>query len=157
MPIQTKRLDEYAGVNRIALLNFLVVEYDEAIRFFVDKLNFELVEDTRLSDTKRWVRVRPRGTGLEGGGTRGAELLLAQAATTEQRARVGDQAGGRVFLFLETSDFDRDYERMRAAGVRFVESPREEPYGRVAVFEDLYGNRWDLIEPSENRTTGASA
>lgn len=144
-------------MNRIALLNFLVVEYDEAIRFFVDKLHFELVEDTRLSATKRWVRVRPRGAGLEGGGTHGVELLLTRVLTAPQWYSVGHQGGGRVMLFLETDDLDREYERMRAAGVRFVEWPRDEPYGRVAVFEDLYGNRWDLIEPSGIRSADASA
>jgi catechol 2,3-dioxygenase-like lactoylglutathione lyase family enzyme len=100
---------------------------------------FSLVEDTPLNDIKRWVLVTPPGA-------REACLLLAKAASPEQAARVGDQTGGRVFLFLHTDDFDRDYERMRARGVRFREEPRDEPYGRVVVFEDLYGNRWDLLE-----------
>jgi catechol 2,3-dioxygenase-like lactoylglutathione lyase family enzyme len=117
----------------------VVRDYDEAIAFFVDAIGFELVEDTRLDDGKRWVVVR-----LSGG--TGASLLLARAADEAQARRVGDQTGGRVGFFLFTDDFDRQHARMAAAGVRFVEPPRHEPYGTVAVFEDLYGNRWDLIE-----------
>ena len=103
------------------------------------RLGFDVVEDTPLSPGKRWVTVRPPG-----GGT---ALLLAKAATPEQAARVGDQTGGRVFLFLQTDDFWRDYHDMRGRGVRFAEEPREEAYGTVAVFLDLYGNRWDLVQP----------
>lgn len=123
---------------RLAAIAYLVREYDEAIRFFVDALGFELVEDTRIDDAKRWVRVRPHG----------AEtcFLLARAAKPEQVAAVGNQGGGRVLFFLHTDDFRRDYERLASHGVRFTESPREEPFGTVVVFEDLYGNRWDLIE-----------
>jgi len=121
----------------IGLVALLVSDYDAAIDFYVNALGFRLVEDTPLDEDNRWVVVAPPGARETG-------LLLAQAAT----ARVGDQAGGRVGLFLHTDDFGRDYNRMRAAGVRFAEPPRDEPYGTVAVFEDLYGNRWDLIEPS---------
>jgi catechol 2,3-dioxygenase-like lactoylglutathione lyase family enzyme len=124
----------------IGLVTFLVGSYDEAIRYFTGKLGFALLEDTQLSDGKRWVRVAPRGSGAP-------SLLLAQASTPEQKARVGDQAGGRVFLFLMTDDFWRDYGAMTASGVVFREEPREESYGTVAVFEDLYGSKWDLIEP----------
>jgi catechol 2,3-dioxygenase-like lactoylglutathione lyase family enzyme len=123
----------------LALTALLVRDYDEAIDFYVDKVGFELVEDTIQGPTKRWVVVRPKGS-------QGA-LLLARADGEAQAARVGDQAGGRVFLFLHTEDFAADHARMQAAGVRFLEAPRHEPYGSVAVFEDLYGNRWDLIEP----------
>ena len=122
---------------RLALTALLVRDYDEAIGFYVGKLGFELVEDTPQGD-KRWVVVRPRGSD--------GALLLARAVG-EQTARIGDQAGGRVFLFLETDDFARDHAAFTAAGVRFLEAPRREPYGTVAVFEDLYGNRWDLIRP----------
>ena len=124
----------------IAAISLVVRDYDEAIRFYTQCLGFELREDTPLGNGKRWVRVGPAG--VEGPG-----LLLAKAVTAEQLARVGDQTGGRVFLFLHTDDFARDHERMRLAGVTFVEEPRLEAYGKVAVFLDLYGNRWDLIEP----------
>lgn len=127
-------------------LTVVVRDYDEAITFYVGTLGFDLLEDTRLDPTKRWVRVGPRG---KTGGS-GTSILLARAATPQQLARVGDQTGGRVFLFLETDNFWEDYERWRARGVRFLESPREESYGTVVVFQDLYGNRWDLIQP---RTT----
>jgi catechol 2,3-dioxygenase-like lactoylglutathione lyase family enzyme len=123
----------------LGLVALVVREYDEAIAFFVGVLGFELVEDTPLGPAKRWVVVRPPGSG-------GAGLLLARAATPEQEAHIGNQTGGRVFLFLRTDDFQRDYARMRERGARFVEEPREEAYGRVVVFEDLYGNRWDLVE-----------
>lgn len=122
------------------LVTVVVRDYDEAVAFYVDVLGFRLLEDTRLDGTKRWVVVAPPG----GSGTR---LLLARAATAHQASRVGDQTGGRVGFFLRTDDFDGDYGRLASAGVRFTESPRHERYGRVAVFEDLYGNRWDLIEP----------
>ena len=124
----------------IAHVALLVRDYDEAIAFFTGRLRFRLLEDTPLAPDRRWVLVAPPGDG-------GTALLLARAATAEQAARVGDQAGGRVFLFLHTDDFARDHSAMRAAGVRFVEAPREEPYGTVAVFLDLYGNRWDLLQP----------
>ena len=124
---------------RIALVSLVVRDYDEAIAFFVGGLGFELVEDTPVGE-KRWLVVRP-------GGGEGAALLLARAATPAQLARVGDQTGGRVFLFLHTDDFAQERGRWEAAGGRLVEGPREEAYGTVGVFEDLYGNRWDLIEP----------
>ena len=128
----------------IATLALLVREYDEAIEFFTRALRFELLEDTPLGPAKRWVRVAPRG------GT-GAALLLARASDAEQSARIGDQTGGRVFLFLETDAFDTDLAHMRAHGVRFAEEPRNEPYGRVVVFLDLYGNKWDLLERRRSR------
>ena len=127
---------------RIAQLALLVNDYDEAIAFYSDKLQFRLVEDTVLSPTKRWVVMAPPGSS-------NTYLLLARAANVEQRSRVGNQTGGRVFLFLYTDDFHRDYQRMLAAGVNFVREPAVEPYGTVAVFEDLYGNLWDMIEPTE--------
>jgi catechol 2,3-dioxygenase-like lactoylglutathione lyase family enzyme len=126
----------------LGLVTLVVRDYDEAIAFYVDALGFELAEDTPLGGGKRWVVVRPGG---------GAGLLLARAATPAQEARVGDQTGGRVGLFLSTDDFEGDHRRMRAAGVVFEEAPRAEPYGRVAVFRDLYGNRWDLIESDQIR------
>ena len=125
------------------MLTLVVRDYDEAVAFFVGTLGFELLEDTPMAAGKRWVRVRPPGPS----GTAGASLLLARAATPEQEACIGEQAGGRVFLFLETDDCRRDYERWRTRGVRFLEAPREEPYGTVVVFQDLYGNRWDLVQP----------
>jgi catechol 2,3-dioxygenase-like lactoylglutathione lyase family enzyme len=124
----------------LAAVALVVRDYDEALDFYVGKLGFELVEDTRLSDTKRWVLVAPPGA-------EEMRLLLAKADTPEQKTRIGNQAGGRVFLFLHTDDFQRDYETYQARGVRFLESPRHEAYGTVAVFVDLYGNKWDLIEP----------
>ena len=120
------------------MTTLLVDEYDRASSFFVEQLGFELLEDTPLTPAKRWVVVAPAGAG--------AALLLARAVEDAQRAAIGRQAGGRVFLFLETDDFARDHAAYLARGVRFVEQPRSEPYGTVAVFEDLYGNRWDLIE-----------
>jgi catechol 2,3-dioxygenase-like lactoylglutathione lyase family enzyme len=125
----------------LAHLSFLVRDYDEAIAWFTRVLGFELREDAALGGGKRWVRVGPVGG-------RGVSLLLARAATPDQLACVGRQAGGRVFLFLHTDDFARDYARLLANGVQFRESPRSEDYGTVAVFEDLYGNPWDLVEPS---------
>ncbi|MBP2323909.1 catechol 2,3-dioxygenase-like lactoylglutathione lyase family enzyme [Kibdelosporangium banguiense] len=123
----------------VGLFALVVRDYDEAIAFYVDTLGFVLREDTRLSDEKRWVVVAPPGS------TETA-LLLARAASPEQEARVGDQTGGRVGFFLNTEDFERDYARMVAAGVTFEGQPRHESYGTVAVFRDLYGNRWDLIQ-----------
>ncbi|HEU4671186.1 MAG TPA: VOC family protein [Dyella sp.] len=124
----------------LAQLTLLVNDYDEAIAWYTGRLGFRLREDTPLGEGKRWVVVAPPGAD-------GTGLLLARAATDEQRAAVGRQAGGRVFLFLRTDDFRRDYRRMLAAGVTFRETPREEPYATVAVFEDLYGNPWDLLQP----------
>lgn len=125
----------------IAHLALVVNDYDEAIAFYTGKLDFELIEDSTLSDSKRWVLVKPRGDGH-------CCLLLAKAANEEQRSRVGNQTGGRVFLFLYTDDFWRDYQKMIALNIRFVRPPVTEPYGTVAVFEDLYGNLWDLIQRS---------
>jgi catechol 2,3-dioxygenase-like lactoylglutathione lyase family enzyme len=117
----------------------VVRDYDEALAFFTRTLNFTVLEDTRLSATKRWVLIAPPGS-------HGATLLLARAATPEQTSRIGNQTGGRVFLFLHTDDFWRDYREMLERKVTFVREPREEPYGTVAVFEDLYGNQWDLLQ-----------
>lgn len=124
---------------RLNLTALLVDEYDTAIAFFVGKLGFELRDDTALTDAKRWVVVAPHGAA--------SGLLLARAVGDRQRETIGDQSGGRVFLFLETDNFVRDHLTYTQRGIRFVEAPRHEPYGIVAVFEDLYGNRWDLIEP----------
>jgi catechol 2,3-dioxygenase-like lactoylglutathione lyase family enzyme len=132
-------VDAAAG-QRIAAVTLLVPDYDDAISYFCGVLGFELVEDTALEGGKRWVVVRPSGA-------TGSALLLARAASDAQRARIGDQTGGRVFLFLHTDDFAADHARYIAAGVRFVEPPRSEPYGTVAVFEDAFGNRWDLLGP----------
>lgn len=129
-------------ISQIALL---VDDYDEALRFYVDKLNFVLVEDTRLSDTKRWVRIAPPGAAPE---APGCQLLLAKADGEAQRSRIGNQTGGRVFLFLNTDDFWRDYHHLVQQGVEIVREPAVQPYGTVAVFADLYGNRWDLIGPT---------
>ena len=125
----------------LSLVTLLVREYDEAVRFYVDTLGFELVQDDDRGGGTRWIVVRPRGADETG-------LLLARATSDEQRARVGDQTGGRVGFFVVTEDFAGAYERLRAAGVRFDEEPRYESYGVVAVFADLYGNRFDLIQPS---------
>lgn len=123
----------------LALLSLLVRDYDEALAFYVGKLGFSLVEDSDLGGGKRWVVVSP--------GPGGSRFLLAQAADDTQRALIGGQGGGRVWLFLHTDAFEADHARMSAAGVRFLEEPRHEAYGSVAVFEDLYGNRWDLLQP----------
>ncbi|MCJ8217555.1 VOC family protein [Aeromonas veronii] len=127
----------------IGALTLLVADYDQAIRFFTEGLGFALLEDTRLDEPgkpgKRWVRVAPKGAP-------GSALLLAQAANAQQQAAIGQQGGGRVFLFLETTDFWGDYQRMQAYGVHFCELPRDEPYGTVVVFEDISGNRWDLLQ-----------
>lgn len=126
---------------RIALVSLVVRDYDEALDFFVGILGFELIEDTPVPEqNKRWVVVAPPGRGQ-------TRLLLAQASTPEQAASVGNQTGGRVFMFLYTDDFQRDYQSYRARGVEFVRAPKTEPYGTVAVFRDLYGNLWDLLEP----------
>lgn len=124
---------------RLTLTSILVRDYDEAIGFYVEKLGFELREDTLLEAEKRWVVVGPLGSA---GG-----LLLARAVGDQQCLAVGNQGGGRVFLFLETEDFARDHATYLERGVRFIEQPRREPYGTVVVFEDIYGNRWDLIQP----------
>lgn len=123
----------------IAHLALVVADYDEAIEFYTQKLHFDLVEDTQLSTTKRWVLVRPKGASE-------CTLLLAKAANDDQQSRVGNQTGGRVFFFLSTDNFWRDYQLYLDNGVKFVRMPIEESYGTVAVFEDLYGNLWDLIE-----------
>lgn len=126
----------------ISGLALLVADYDEAIDFYVGKLGFSLLEDTSLGDGKRWVRVAP----AEGG----TALLLARADGPDQAEHIGDQTGGRVFLFLQTDNFARDHAQFLKQGVHFLEQPRFETYGTVAVFEDLYGNRWDLIEPKQS-------
>ncbi|MFZ6000357.1 MAG: VOC family protein [Bacteroidota bacterium] len=125
---------------RLAQIALVVRDYDEAIRFYVDKLRFTLIEDTHLSETKRWVIVAPRGE-------KGCRLLLAKAANEEQATRIGNQTGGRVFLFLYTDDFQRDFQNLKDQHVTIVREPSKEVYGTVAVFADLYGNLWDLIEP----------
>ena len=129
-------------------ITLLVRDYDEALRFYTGKLGFRVLEDTDLGNGKRWLRVGPAGTGS----TAGATLLLARAVGDRQRASIGNQTGGRVGFFLETDDFRRDHAALVARGVTFTGPPREEAYGIVAVFEDLYGNRFDLIErPRGNR------
>jgi catechol 2,3-dioxygenase-like lactoylglutathione lyase family enzyme len=128
----------------LGLVTLLVRDYDEALAFFVGKLDFRLLEDSDLGAGKRWVVVAPPGA-------RETRLLLARAVNATQAEQVGRQGGGRVFLFLYTDDFWRDYRRLQNRGVKFCEAPREEAYGTVAVFEDLYGNRWDLLQPAEGR------
>ena len=125
----------------LAHIAIVVKDYDEAIQFYTQQLGFDLIEDTKLSETKRWVLVAPAGSD-------GCRLLLAQAANEEQQSRVGNQTGGRVFLFLHTDDFWRDHSSYVAKGINFVRQPVKEAYGTVAVFEDLYGNLWDLIGPA---------
>ena len=124
----------------ISALSLVVPDYDQAIDFYVHKMGFDLIEDTKLSEAKRWVTVAPKGSN-------GTKLLLAKADALEQEAAIGMQAGGRVFLFLQTDDFERDFERYKEIGVKFLEEPRHEPYGSVVVFQDPFGNKWDLIEP----------
>ena len=130
----------------IGSVALLVRDYDEAIAFYTQALGFQLIEDStskdRLGREKRWVLVGPLGS-------RGTSLLLARASTDEEASRIGNQTGGRVFLFLHTDDFWRDYRAMTTRGVKFVREPKEEPYGTVAVFEDLYGNKWDLLQLKE--------
>ena len=116
----------------------VVADYDEAIHWYTQKLGFKLIEDTTLSEVKRWVLIQPPGDGS-------CQLLLAKAATEEQKSRVGNQTGGRVFLFLHTDDFERDHENLRQQAITIVRGPSQEEYGKVLVFEDLYGNLWDLI------------
>lgn len=125
---------------RLTHIAIVVKDYDEAIRFYTEKLKFILVEDTTLSETKRWVIVKPTGEG-------NCSLLLAKASGTEQESRIGNQTGGRVFLFLHTDNFDRDFENLIKQKIKIVRDPAVMEYGKVAVFEDLYGNLWDLIEP----------
>ena len=124
---------------RLAAVSLLVRDYDEAIAYYCGVLGFDLVEDTDLGGGQRWVLVAPSREA-------GTQLLLAQARGPEQEARIGDQTGGRVFLFLHTDDFEADHGRYLEGGVRFIEGPRREAYGTVAVFKDLYGNHWDLVE-----------
>jgi len=128
----------------IAHITLVVRDYDEAIAFFTKILNFDLIADTpskdRLGRDKRWVLVAPRDS-------HGTQILLAKASNEEETSRIGNQTGGRVFLFLHTDDFKRDYKALREKGVKFVREPKEEEYGTVAVFEDLYGNKWDLLQP----------
>src|SRR5215470_9745879 len=131
----------------IGYISLVVRDYDEAISYFTEKLGFVVTEDTDLGGGKRWVLIAPPGS-------IGTRLLLAKAASAQQLLRIGDQTGGRVFLFLHTDDFWRDYKAYRSRGVLFSEAPREEPYGVVAVFIDLYGNRWDLIQPKRYTPAG---
>jgi catechol 2,3-dioxygenase-like lactoylglutathione lyase family enzyme len=128
---------------RIAHITLLVDDYDKAIDFFTRKLNFTLVEDTKLSDVKRWVLVKPQGS-------ENCCLLLAKSSNDEQKRSIGNQSGGRVFLFLQTDNFKRDYQNLIDNGISIVREPNTEDYGTVAVFEDIYGNLWDLIEPSKS-------
>ncbi|MBI1818088.1 MAG: VOC family protein [Deltaproteobacteria bacterium] len=128
----------------LGLVSFVVRDYDEALDFFVGKLGFLLLEDSFVPEqAKRWVVITPPGA-------RESRLRLARASTPEQESRIGAQTGGRVFLFLYTDNFWRDYERYKAQGIAFVREPRNEPYGTVAVFKDLYGNLWDLVEPKSH-------
>jgi catechol 2,3-dioxygenase-like lactoylglutathione lyase family enzyme len=129
---------------RLAQITLVVHDYDEAIDFYTRKLKFDLIEDTRLSDSKRWVVVRPKGSD-------GCCLLLAKAANPIQLTSVGNQTGGRVFLFLHTDNFERDYQNLLHHQITILRPPADEVYGRVAVFEDLYGNLWDLIEPADKQ------
>lgn len=131
---------------KIAHVALVVDDYDDAIKFYTEKLNFNLLEDTRLSETKRWVLITPPGA-------RECSLLLAKAVDDIQRKCIGNQAGGRVFLFLFTDDFWRDYNDMVKKEIRFVRPPKVEAYGIVAVFEDLYGNLWDLLQPNESNAS----
>ncbi|MEC7772887.1 MULTISPECIES: VOC family protein [Flagellimonas] len=129
--------------NRIAHIALVVKDYDEAIHFYTHKLDFVLLEDTKIDEFKRWVVVASSGA-------KECSLLLAKAANEKQLASVGNQTGGRVGFFLFTDDFNRDYDKLVNRGVTFVRTPKKEPYGIVAVFQDLYGNLWDLLEPNEN-------
>ncbi|HEX4954820.1 MAG TPA: VOC family protein [Thermoanaerobaculia bacterium] len=132
----------------LALISLVVRDYDEALAFYVGVLGFKLIEDTFVPEqNKRWVVVAPPGSS-------GARLLLARASNEEQASRVGNQTGGRVFLFLYTDDFERDYQSYRAKGVTFVREPTVQPYGTVAVFRDLYGNLWDLVQPRSPHPEG---
>ncbi|WP_459212077.1 VOC family protein [Aquimarina rhabdastrellae] len=128
---------------RIAHIALVVKDYDEAIEFYTNKLDFQLLEDTQLSADKRWVTIAPPGA-------KETSLLLAKATSEEEIQSIGNQAGGRVFLILFTDDFERDYKKLKARNIKFIRSQQEFEYGIVAVFEDLYGNKWDLLQPSEN-------
>ena len=130
-------------VQRLLQVTIVVQDYDEAIQFYVQKLNFTLVEDTVLTPSKRWVVIAPQGSD-------GCSLLLAKAANDEQKNLIGNQTGGRVFLFLQTNDFATDFYNLKAKGVKIVREPIVEKYGTVAVFADLYGNLWDLIGPAKD-------
>jgi len=130
----------------IALVSLVVPDYDEALAFYVGILEFELLEDSFVPEqNKRWVVVAPPGAG-------DCQLLLARASTPEQASRIGNQTGGRVFLFLYTDDFDRDYARFGSKGVEFVREPKQQAYGKVAVFKDPWGNLWDLLQPESERS-----
>jgi catechol 2,3-dioxygenase-like lactoylglutathione lyase family enzyme len=129
----------YQNITQIALV---VRDYDEAIAFFTQKLHFDLLEDTPMGPTKRWVLVRPKGGG-------GVAILLAKAVGEAQESRIGNQTGGRVFLFLHTDNFDRDYQNLLQHRIPIIRGPQKEDYGTVAVFQDLYGNLWDLVEPAK--------
>jgi catechol 2,3-dioxygenase-like lactoylglutathione lyase family enzyme len=129
---------------RIAHIALVVADYDDAIKFYTEKLDFDLIDDTPQSATKRWVLVAPKGD-------KGCQLLLAKGVGDEQQSHIGNQTGGRVFLFLETDDFWADYNKYLERGIEFAREPKVEEYGTVAVFKDLYGNLWDLIEFSKPR------
>jgi uncharacterized glyoxalase superfamily protein PhnB len=128
---------------QLAHVTLLVSDYNEAIAFFIKKLHFTLIEDTKIDESKRWILIKPTGLG-------GCNLLLAKAVSKEQKTRVGNQTGGRVFMFLYTDDFQRDYQNLIDQKITIVREPKTESYGKVAVFTDLYGNLWDLIEPENN-------
>lgn len=128
---------------KIAHITIVVDDYDEAIEFYTKKLHFDLIEDSVLSESKRWVLVAPKGSTE-------CSLLLAKASTAEQKSRVGNQTGGRVFLFLYTDNHERDYKNLIDQNIKIIREPSNEIYGKVAVFEDLYGNHWDLIEPKKD-------
>ena len=149
--VERSGLNDETGVQSVAIetcmkqeigyVALVVRDYDQAKAYYCGVLGFDLIEDTPLSNGKRWVLIAPRGSD-------GTHLLLARASTPEQTTRIGNQTGGRVFLFLHTDDFWRDFQSLREKGVKFSEEPRKENYGTVAVFEDLYGNRWDLLQPA---------
>lgn len=128
---------------QLAHITLVVEDYDDAISLYTKKLKFDLIEDTRQSETKRWVVVKPKGA-------YGCSLLLAKGTTEVQKSRIGNQTGGRVFLFLHTDDFDRDYDNLLKNNITIVRAPSNEEYGKVLVFSDLYGNLWDLIELKKN-------
>ncbi|HBM16728.1 MAG TPA: hypothetical protein DD381_10360 [Lentisphaeria bacterium] len=128
---------------KLALISVVVDDYDRAIEFYTEKLHFDLIDDSTLTPTKRWVVIAPKGSV-------GCSILLAKAVGDEQKSRIGNQAGGRVFLFLHTDNFERDYQNLLDNKVTIIREPKTEVYGKVAVFEDLYGNLWDLIEPPKS-------
>ena len=127
---------------KIGNIALVIEDYDEAIDFYVNKLNFDLIEDTQLDENKRWVVVSPKGSNE-------SRLLLAKADNDDQKSRIGNQTGGRVFLFLFTDNFERDFNNLKRQNVTIIREPKDEIYGKVLVFSDLYGNLWDLIEPKE--------